>query len=232
MNPEKHLLDGIEWQFFCTWTLKTLKEREAVLLKSYFAMMREQADNFGVHFKKTMWVLRKEKGEQTGRPHFHSLIAGFPASALGPATCFSFMKIWERRGNGMARVRIYNSALTGVGYVLKGVDEAFTNAGANWYELGKFGIGCDVMLSMSLIRHMENRRRFGHRDRDGLFCERLGYHARQRAKLGDESRGTDTPGYTRQSGVTTVQDRIAQTFNRSNVNGITSCTMLAHADGV
>ncbi|HVU27386.1 MAG TPA: hypothetical protein VHG71_06580 [Verrucomicrobiae bacterium] len=169
MNPEKHLLETVEWQFFCTFTFRTLKVTEAVWLKMYFAMMREQADNFGVHFLKILWVLRKEKGELTHRPHFHALIAAFPASAVSEATCFSFMKIWERFGGGQARVRVYDSTLTGVEYVLKGVDASYTNAGANWYELGKFGTRCDVMLSMSLIRHMENRSRFGHRDRDGLF---------------------------------------------------------------
>ena len=169
MNPEKHLLENVEWQHFCTFTFKTLKVSEAVWLKMFFAMMRKQADNFGVHFLKILWVLRQEKGEKTGRPHFHALIAGLPASAVTEATCFSFMRIWENLGGGQARVRIYDSTLSGVEYVLKGVDEAFTNAGANWYELGKFGTRCDVMLSMSLIRHVENRSRFGHRDRDGLF---------------------------------------------------------------
>lgn len=192
MNPEKHLLDYVEWQFFCTFTFKTLKVSEAVWLKMYFALVGEQADNFGVHFSKILWVLRREKGEATGRPHFHALIAGLPASAVTSGTCFSYMKLWEKLGGGVTRVRVYESSLAGVDYVLKGVDEAYTNAGANWYELGKFGSHCDVMLSRSLIRHMENRRRFGPRDHDGLFTERrMGFHARRRRKLGDKSRGTD-----------------------------------------
>src|SRR5690242_15526370 len=145
MNPEKHLLDVIDWQFFCSFTFKTLKVSEAVWLKMYFAMMREQADNFGIHFFKTLWTLRKEKGELTDRPHFHALIAGLPVTAVNSATCFSFMRIWEKFGGGSARVRVYDPTLDGVGYVLKGVDAAFTNAGANWYELGKFGMRCDVM---------------------------------------------------------------------------------------
>jgi hypothetical protein len=194
MNPEKHLLENVEWQFFCTFTFKTLKASEAVWLKMYFAMMREQADNFGVHFLKVLWVLRKEKGELGGRPHFHALIARLPASGVSEATCFSFMRIWENHGGGIARVRVYNSALSGVEYVLKGVDEAYLNSGANWYELGKFGSRCDVMLSMSLIRHMQNRSRFGHRDRDGLF----GHRGLTQA---GEMRGTDTPENTRRGGV-------------------------------
>ncbi len=194
MNPEKHLLHTVGWQFFCTFTFKTLNVSEAVWLKMYFALMRKQADNFGVHFTKILWVLRKEKGEITQRPHFHALIAGLPASAVTPATCFSFMKIWESLRGGQARVRVYDSTLTGVEYVLKGVDEAYVNAGANWYELGKFGMRCDVMLSMSVIRHMQNRSRFGHRGRDGLFYDiKGGYLPNKRVQRSHETRGTDTP---------------------------------------
>lgn len=200
MNPEKHLLANIEWQFFSTLTFKSLKVRESVWLKMYFAVIREQADNFGVHFSQILWALRYELGEQTGRPHFHALIAGLPNSAVHTATCFSWMKIWESHGGGNARVRVYDPTLAGVEYVLKGVDEAFTTAGANWYELNKFGQRCDVMLSMSLIRRMENRSRFGHRDRDGLFDRNLLSRHKIKRQSG-ETRRTDATGNTRQGGV-------------------------------
>ena len=201
MNPEKHLLDRIEWQFFCTLTFKSLRANQAVWLKMYFALTRRQADDFGIHFSKILWVLRYEVGEQTGRPHFHALIAGLPNTAVQTATCFSLMKGWEDLGGGQARVRVYNSALAGVEYVLKGVDEAYLNAGANWYELNKFGGRCDVMLSMSLIRHMHNRSRFGHRDRDGLFSGINGLEPNKRLTASNETRGTDTLATTRQGGV-------------------------------
>jgi hypothetical protein len=118
MNPEKHLLHTVPWQFFGSLTFKTLDVAEAVWVKMWFALMRKQADNFGVHFFDLMWVLRKEKGEATGRPHFHALIAGLPTSAVTEATCFSFMRIWEEFRGGNARVRVYDSTLTGVEYVL------------------------------------------------------------------------------------------------------------------
>lgn len=169
MNPEMFTLEMVDWQFFCTFTFKSLKVPEAVYVKMFFATIGDQAQNLGVHFSKILWVLRREKGEITGRPHFHALIAGLPASASTVATSFSFMKIWERHGGGQSRVRVYDSSLTGVEYVLKGANEAWSLAGANHYELGKFGHSCDVTLSMSLIRHVQNRKRFGHRDRDGLF---------------------------------------------------------------
>jgi hypothetical protein len=194
MNAETYLLNNVEWQFFCTFTFKSLKVSETVWLKMFFALMSEHAENFGVHFSDILWALRYELGEMTQRPHFHAIMAGSPASAVTDATCFSLMRTWEKLGGGQPRVRVYDSHLPGVEYVLKGVDEAHTASGANWYELGKFGGRCQVMLSMSLIRHLQNRKRFGHRDRDGLFKRRLGFHARRRLKLGDKSRGTDTPG--------------------------------------
>ena len=204
MNPEKHLLDNIPWQFFCTFTFKSLKLRECVLTEMYIALLRVTAQNFRVHPSRLLWALRHELGEQTQRPHFHALIAGLPASGVNVSTCFSLMKTWENLGGGIARVRIYDPTLTGVEYVLKGVDEAYFSSGANWYELGKFGSRCDVMLSMSLIRHLRNRSRFGHRDNDGLFgpkgrpClrDRRALHRVNRARLSDESRGTDTTGDT------------------------------------
>lgn len=167
MNAEKYLLEDMGWQFFCGFSFKSLKASEAVWIKMYFAMLREQAGNFGVHFTDLMWAFRHELGESTGRPHFHALITGLPNSGVTPATCFAWMKIWEKHGGGMARVRVYDPALPGVGYILKGIDEAYTNSGANWYELNKFGGRCDVMLSMSLIRHLQNRQRFGHRGQGG-----------------------------------------------------------------
>ena len=95
MNPEIYALSLIEWQLFASLTFKSEKLTDAVRLKMFFALMREQADHFGVHFKETIWCLRTEAGEATGRLHLHALIAGFPQHALTTATCFAFMKIWE-----------------------------------------------------------------------------------------------------------------------------------------
>jgi hypothetical protein len=199
MNAEKYLLETVDWQFFCSFSFKSLKESRDAQTKRYFAVMREQAENFGVHFSKPMWALRHEFGELTGRPHFHSLIAGLPDHAVNPATCFSFMKIWEKHGGGMARVRVYDATLPGVDYVLGGIDAAYANAGANWYELNKFGDRCDVMLSMSLIRHLENRQRFGHRDRGGKLHDINGCEPNKRATPSDKSRRIDTPGTHRKA---------------------------------
>jgi hypothetical protein len=167
MNPEIYALSLIEWQLFATLTFKSEKLADAVRMKMFFALMREQADNFGVHFKQTIWCLRTEAGEATGRLHLHALIAGFPKHALTTATCFAFMKIWEGMGGGMARVHLYSPRLDGVGYVLKGCEAEYQRAGGDFYETQKFGQRCDVMLSESVFRVLEGRRQIGKRRRQG-----------------------------------------------------------------
>ncbi len=167
MNPEVYALSLIDWQFFASLTFKSEKLTEAVRIKLFFALMRKQADHFGVHFKQTIWCLRTERGEATGRLHQHALIAGFPKQALSTATCFSFMKIWEQLGGGMARVSQYSPRLDGVGYVLKGAEAEYRRAGGDFYETRKFGERCDVMLSESVFRVLEGRRSIGERRRRG-----------------------------------------------------------------
>ena len=165
MNPEIYALSLIDWQLFASLTFKSEKLTDAVRLKMFFALMRRQADNFGVHFKKTIWCLRTERGEATGRLHQHALIAGFPQHAMTTATCFSFMKIWEGLNGGMARVSLYSPLLDGVGYVLKGCEAEYKRAGGDYYETRKFGVNCDVMLSESIFGVIEGRRSIGVRRR-------------------------------------------------------------------
>ena len=167
MNPEIYALSLIEWQLFASLTFKSEKLADGVRIKMFFALMRKQADNFGVHFKKTIWCLRTEAGEATGRLHLHALIAGFPEHALTTATCFSFMRIWEGMNGGMARVTLYSPLLDGVGYVLKGCEKEYQRAGGDFYETQKFGKRCDVMLSESVFRVIEGRRSIGVRRRQG-----------------------------------------------------------------
>jgi hypothetical protein len=167
MNPEIYALSLIDWQFFASLTFKSERLSEAVRLRMFFALLRRQADHLGVHFKQTIWCLRTERGEATGRLHYHALIAGFPKHVLTTATCFSFMRIWEQLGGGMARVTLYSPRLDGVGYVLKGGDEEYRRAGGDFYETRKFGSRCDVMLSKSIFSVIEGRRQIGVRRRRG-----------------------------------------------------------------
>ena len=167
MNPEIYALSLIEWQLFATLTFKSAKLADRVRLKMFFALMRKQADNFEVHFKETIWCLRTEAGEVTGRLHLHALIAGFPKHAITTPTCFAFMRIWEGLNGGMARVTLYSPLLDGVGYVLKGCEAEYQRAGGDFYETQKFGKRCDVMLSESVFRVLAGRRQIGKRRRQG-----------------------------------------------------------------
>ncbi len=167
MNPEIYALSLIEWQLFASLTYKSEKLTDTVRIKMFFALLRRQADNFGVHFPQTIWCLRTERGEATGRIHHHALIAGFPQHALTTATCFSFMKIWEQLGGGMARVSLYSPLLDGVSYILKGCEAEYARVGGDYYETRKFGGNCDVMLSKSIFSVIEGRRSIGVRRRRG-----------------------------------------------------------------
>lgn len=167
MNPEIYALSLIHWQLFLSLTFKSEKLTDAVRIKLFFALARTQADNFGVHFKQLIWCVRTEAGEATGRLHLHALIAGLPPHAMTTATCFSFMRIWEQLGGGMARVSLYSPLLDGVGYVLKGGDAELKRAGGDFYETRKFGGNCDVMLSESVFHVLEGRRQIGKRRRQG-----------------------------------------------------------------
>ena len=167
MKPEIFSLSQIQWQLFASFTFKSEKLTDAVRTRMYFALLRTQAKNFGVHFKHTIWCLRSECGEATGRKHLHALIAGFPKHAATKATCFSFMKIWEKLGGGMARVTLYSPLLDGVSYVLKGSEAEYARAAGDAYETRKFGGNCDVMLSESIFRVLAGRRQIGKRRRQG-----------------------------------------------------------------
>jgi hypothetical protein len=199
MNPERHFLDAIRWQFFATFTFKSVDISDAVKLKMLFATTRKLAKFHRIHFFKILWTFRYELGEKTRRPHFHALIAGVPDYFVDVHTAFQIQAFWRDSGGGHSQVRVYESNLPGVDYVLKGVDAAYTNVGANLYELSKFGGRCDVMLSMSLIRHVQNRARFGHRDRDGLFSGINGAVTPRSVKSHTgKPRRTDTNGNTLQ----------------------------------
>jgi len=163
VNPEIFTLSQLDWQFFVTLTFKKEEMSDALRSRMFFALVRKQAKHFGVHFKQTIWCLRSERGEATGRKHLHALIAGYPRHALTTATCFSWMRIWEKLGGGMARVTLYSPRLDGVDYVLKGGEAEYLRAGGDFYETRKFGDHCDVMLSESVFRVVNGRRQIGKR---------------------------------------------------------------------
>jgi hypothetical protein len=162
-KAELTALSNIDWQLFCTLTSKRERMTDREWQRMIFAWLRKHADWFGRHFPELIWSLRAELGEATARKHYHALIAGLPPHSIHERTCFSSKNAWEGLGGGMARVSVYSRALDGVGYILKGLEEAQTRFAGDFYELTKFGGSCDVTLSKSILRVIEGRRQIGKR---------------------------------------------------------------------
>lgn len=163
-NPEMASLTLIEWQFFCTLTFKKSRVAERIRLSMFFAAMRLMARDYGLHFKRVLWVLRREEGESFGRVHYHALIAGFPSWARKVATAQAIEARWRRMGGGHPVVTVYNSTLDGVDYILKRGDELAgslaTRYAGDYHETQKFGGSCDVMLSESILNTLQGRRSY------------------------------------------------------------------------
>jgi hypothetical protein len=124
--------------------------------------LREAARVAGVHFKKSMWCLRYETGEMTGRDHYHCLLSVLGSQWVQLATCFYLMDYWEKKlGCGHARVRLFDPAeeeegnnggwlvgepLGGAAYTCKDLAESL--AGKDRYEFEKF-FASRTMLTLS-----------------------------------------------------------------------------------
>ena len=198
-NPELHSLAAVNWQYFCTLTFRGEKQCKRYGPQMFVALVRTQAKNWNVHFKKVLWCLRRESGESTGRWHLHAVIAGLPPSA-GPRNCLALMSQWETLGGGMARVSRYDSSLDGLDYILKGsglTESKATRWAGDYHELAKFGHSCDVTLSESVIRYLGNRQQPGQR---GTGPRKTG--------------GIDTASSTGQSGVSNTPPVIQSPFWR------------------
>ena len=135
-KPDVYQLTRIRWQIFGTLTFRSERLPETTRHRMWFAHARQTCENFGCYFPSALWCLRQERGEATGRRHFHYLFGGLPENAITEGTCFAQMAEWERLGGGMARVRVYNHALNGVGYLTK----CLSGLAADQYELSKFGL--------------------------------------------------------------------------------------------
>jgi len=143
------------WAFFVTLTyaskdksgnprkVPNLRERRAML----FAFLREASKGRkrnkhgtrieSVPFPCLLWLAREERGELGGRYHFHILLSGLPSTRTNRTECFALKSIWTGLGGGFADVRLFDTGLPGVSYVMKGLAE-WSKVHANAYELSKF----------------------------------------------------------------------------------------------
>lgn len=171
MSPFVYALSLESWQLFATLTFESRGEDGQPLrvppyekrLCMLFGFLRDVAEGLKrnhdgkriekVHFTKLVWAARDEPGELNGREHFHVLINGLPLGRRNATDRWVTKHIWRNNGGGHADIRSFDTSLSGVRYILKGLDQWSLN-GANAYELGKFSEGEErkLILSHALLK--------------------------------------------------------------------------------
>ena len=146
------------WHYFCSLTYCGVEPSESVARKLVFAHLYRTARLLDTPFRGLAWVLRVERGERTGRLHYHALIGGArktPCLSL----CFRLNALWDALPRcGHARHRLFDYHQNGASYVASCLSSEGT-LGADFYESKKFGtVGCDVTLSNSLVRAIAGRK--------------------------------------------------------------------------
>lgn len=172
MQPLSYLISSHRWQLFVTLTFNSRDERGRPVKvpgvgarrKMLFAFLRETAkglkrDRTGrrtdsIPFHALSWVAREETGELNGRYHFHLLLSGLPPGRLNTTERFVIKSIWTGVGGGHSDVRVFDTQLAGVNYVLKGLEQ-WSRAQANAYEVGKFrevpGVDRELIVSNACL---------------------------------------------------------------------------------
>lgn len=151
-----------DWQIFGTLTFSGASAPSATACRKHvFAHLYRCANILKIPFRRLCWVLRVEHGEKTDRIHYHFLLGG-KIKGITVGTCFALNALWEGLPRaGMSRHRVFDSKPfreNGVNYVVSCLANEGT-AGANFYELSKFGLrGSDLTLSNSLCRAIGGRR--------------------------------------------------------------------------
>lgn len=160
MNPVVFNLSLHRWQLFLTLTFDSHDRKtgaakrvpkEADRRKMLFAFLHEAREGLKrsketgrrievIPWDELMWVAREERGELNGRHHFHILLDGIPSTRMNHTERFVLKAIWNSLGGGFADVRMFDTRLSGVRYVLKGL-EGWSQRNANSYEIRKFDEG-------------------------------------------------------------------------------------------
>lgn len=159
-NPEVWTLGAIPWQLFCTLTFKGLRLANPSLkagvtrVTMWFGLYRRFCRQFGIADSGLLWCMREEAGELGGRMHLHVLIGGVREQLINERTCFWLMHRWEELGGGMARVRLFDSALPGVEYFLKTEISA-----RDAYESTKIRGAGLIIVSKSVVRVLSSSAR-------------------------------------------------------------------------
>lgn len=164
-----------DWKLFVTLTWSGEPPTSAGQRRLLFAHLYRIARTYRIPFRRLLWVVRQENGEQTNRPHYHVLI-GWRGEKATISQCFTLNSLWQKtaRSCGWARHYVYNPGEDCVNYITKGLSTGlgdFRLAESN-YEAGKFGWSKnDVTLSAALVRLIGRAMRLNGGTRSGLSAK-------------------------------------------------------------
>lgn len=137
-----------------------------------FAHLYRTARTVRIPFHNLLWVVRQERGEKFGRPHYHALI-GWKGDRANIGQCFALNSFWNRLPKcGFARHFVYEPGQDAVGYITKGLSGCLSDQGRDYlaasnYEASKFGLDWnEVEFSKALLRSIG-------RQQDGQTEKRL-----------------------------------------------------------
>jgi hypothetical protein len=127
------------WRLFGTGTWSSAGvPGESAQTRLLFAFLYETAKLIGIPFRRLVWVVRRERGEQFGRLHFHWLIGGPFKSHR--TLCFQLNRTWDNLPRcGFSRNYVFDCARGGAEYITECLSGLAIRDGASQYEAGKFG---------------------------------------------------------------------------------------------
>lgn len=175
-------LQEVPWDWFGTFTFGLHKRPDPEALGRFLVSSKRPPSRvvrYSIFFqwlrshfekaaglKKTIFVLRHERGEIGQRPHFHFLMV-VPPGMDTISQRFRMMAAWENLGGGFARIRSCHHKSGHLGevfahYVTKRCETGhggFGSSGADKYESNKFEQSEweDLKLSPALIQFLSDR---------------------------------------------------------------------------
>jgi hypothetical protein len=167
----------ITWEFFVTLTWDPRKHPFAprTRWKQAQRWLYDWATREGVSPEDLDVVIRGERGEVGELPHYHLLLARFPAHAISLSRCFAQAWQWNhlrKPGHdasckgcryGISQIRLYDPERNGPGYLSEGKFSGEWARGANSYELRKFDSADFIYINPRALQSMQESRTVGRR---------------------------------------------------------------------
>lgn len=175
-------ISRVPWDFFATptYTSRTATGEflspptSLIRERMFFQYIRQVEKAFSVPSGRLLYVGREELGEKNRRPHWHILFAGLyhtvgrgiQPSPNRTSDCHRLRHLWLNhcgKSAGFNVVRPYMARLSGVQYIMKGLEFGdYSSHGANSYEVQKFiedQEGRKLIVAPSVFRYLALRSR-------------------------------------------------------------------------